>query len=493
MADWCPRMRLQMWRHQAAEWEHRDAKARMRKWQMRTGKTKTSIDEACYWHETGQVDGVIVFGPNNVHLNWARKEIPKHVWEGVQYRSLAWNTSESHKAAWGRWFDSFCRPSGTLDFFTVNFEALNNKRFLKEFLPKFIASHPRYALVIDETHECRGHKSARVKQLRLLRAKARFRRGLSGTIIDNSPLHAWAQYEILLERALGYDAYKEFERHFARVERQVIYVKGRQVEVPVIVGYQNEAELTEAMGQLTSVVLRSECDDMPELIREECRFELTPEQKRLYNDVVIGTIAHLDGGEIIPPKEGAAVKSQLQQITRGWFVGEDGDVVSVVDDDHNPALQALLSQVALTGPKVLVFCRFVEDIRRCMRALRAAGYKPVDYYGATRREDRPKHEDRFMNDPTCGPFVGQPLACGQGLDLSVATDIFWYSHLDGDLIHRKQADERGTQVGGARVFVTDLIADGSGDDKLLSDLSGKDQVQEDISGEGLRLFLETIH
>src|SRR3954469_23581065 len=106
MTDWCSRMRLPMWEHQSREWEHRDAKARMRKWQMRTGKTKTSIDEACYWHETDQIDGVIVFGPNNVHLNWARKEVPKHVWDGVEYRSLAWNTSESHKLAWCRWFDN---------------------------------------------------------------------------------------------------------------------------------------------------------------------------------------------------------------------------------------------------------------------------------------------------------------------------------------------------------------------------------------------------
>lgn len=493
MTDWPDRMRLPMWRHQAKEWEHRDDKARMRKWQMRTGKTKMCIDEACYWYERGEIDGVIIFGPNNVHLNWARKEVPKHVWTGTPYRSLAWNTTESHKASWCQWFDKFCQPTGKLDFLMVNYEALNNKRFLDGFLAKFVKSHPRYALVIDETHECRGHKSARVKQLRKLRAKAKYRRGLSGTIIDNSPLHAWSQYEILLESALGYNTFADFETHFAVKEKKKIFVKGRMLEIPVIVGYTNEGELTAAMAKLTSVVLREECDDLPELMREECRFELGPEQKRVYNELVRGSLARLDGGEVVPPKEGSALKSQLQQITRGWYVDDEGEVVDVVDDDHNPALQALLSQVALAGPKVIVFCRFVEDIKRCMRVLKHEGYSPVHYYGGTKKEDRTKHEDRFMRDPKCGPFVGQPLACGQGLDLSVATDIFWYSHLDGDLIHRKQADERGTQVGGSRVFVTDLIADGTGDDKLLADLVGKDLVQEDISGEGLRRFLEQVH
>jgi hypothetical protein len=128
-----------------------------------------------------------------------------------------------------------------------------------------------------------------------------------------------------------------------------------------------------------------------------------------------------------------------------------------------------------------------------MRALKAAGCLPVDYYGCTSTDDRVRNEERFMTDPRFGPFVGQPLACGQGLDLSAATDIFWYSHLDGDLIHRKQADERATQVGGARVFVTDLIADGTGDEKMLSDLVEKHHVSEDLSGEGLRAFLQSVH
>src|SRR6476619_4875034 len=121
-------MRMPQWEHQRREWEHRDTKARMRRWQMRTGKTKQSIDEMCYWHENGKVDAVLVFGPNNVHLNWARKEIPKHVWDGVQYRTVAWDTTKSRNVGWCQWFEKFCEPKPkTLDVFVVNFEALNNK------------------------------------------------------------------------------------------------------------------------------------------------------------------------------------------------------------------------------------------------------------------------------------------------------------------------------------------------------------------------------
>lgn len=491
--DWCSHFRMPAWEHQLREWEHRDDKARMLRWQMRTGKTKAIIDLACYLYKTGKIDGVIVAGPNNVHLNWARKEVPKHIWSSVRHRSVAWDTAKSRNVAWGKWFDVFCQPAGTLDFFMVNYEAFNQKRFLNEFLNKFTASHKRYLLVVDETHDVRGHNSARSKELRRLRSKAAYRRGLSGTITDNSPLHAWSQYECLKEAALGYLKYADFEDHFAVKELQTLFVKGRKVQVMQITGFKNLDELTAAMAEMTSVVLRSECGDMPDLVREEVRFEMAPEQKRVYNALVSKAIARLDGGEVIPVKEGGALKSQLQQIASGWYVDEDGEVVEVVPDEDNPRLHALLSQLALAGPKTVIFCRYREDIVRVMRAVRKAGFLPVDYYGGTAKKDRAKNEDRFMNDPRFGPLVGQPLACGQGLDFSVAEDIIWYSHLDGDLIKRKQADERATQKGGGRVFITNLIADGSGDDQLLLDLDDKDVLSEEVSGEGLRRFLQLVH
>lgn len=490
--DWCSRFVWPAWEHQLKEWEHRDDKARMLRWQMRTGKTKAMIDLACYLYEAGKIDGVIVAGPNNVHMNWARKEVPKHCWEGVKYRSVAWDTSKSRNVAWGRWFDNFCKPANKLDFFMVNFEAFNQKRFLNDFLKKFTDSHPRYMLIIDETHDVRGPKSARSRELRKLRAKAIVRRGLSGTITDNSPLHAWSQYECLKEAALGFSKYNDFEDNFAVKEMQTLFVKGRRVQVPQITGYKNLDKLTEAMARMTSVVLRTDCGDMPELLIEPVRFELAPEQKRVYNSIVLKAIARLDSGEIVPVKEGGALKSQLQQIASGWYTDEEGNVVEVVKDEDNPRLQALLAQLALAGPKTVVFCRYREDIVRVMRACKSAGYLPVDYYGGTPKKQRPINEDRFMNDARFGPLIGQPLACGQGLDFSIADDIVWYSHLDGDLIKRKQANERATQKGGGRVFVTNLIADGTNDDQLLATMDEKHDLSEEVSGTGLRDYLKLI-
>ncbi len=58
--------------HQLRECEdHADAVARAKAWTMRTGKSKSTIDKACYLHAQGLIDAVLVVAPNGVH--WVAK------------------------------------------------------------------------------------------------------------------------------------------------------------------------------------------------------------------------------------------------------------------------------------------------------------------------------------------------------------------------------------------------------------------------------------
>lgn len=480
------------WAHQEREWARRDDPSRMLKWQMRTGKTKAMVDLACYLFAEGRIDGVLVAAPNNIHVNWIRREIPKHTWEGLRYRSLAWNASQRKVAAWDMLFTKFCTPNKSLDWFSVNFEAFGDVGFRRDHLKRWLDTHPRFLMVTDETHECRGPTSKRSRALRGVRKRAAYARGLSGTIVENSPLHAWAQYELVEPGCLGYADYEAFEAHFAVKETRYVMTKSGKRAVEAVSDYINGEELTAAMARTTSVVLRTDVGELSQLQRETLTFEMTSAQKRVYNTMVLKSLARLDGGELIPVKEGGALKSQLQQIASGWYVDDEGEVVELMREHDNPRLQALRSQLALCGPKTIVWCRFREDIVRVCAMAKGNGMKPLHYYGGTSKDDRPRHEDLFRNDPTYGPLVGQPLACGQGLDFSVASWIVWYSHLDGDLIHRKQADERATSAAGGTIGITDLVAIGSGDQALLDGLEEKDLLADEVSGEGLRRFLQLV-
>lgn len=482
--------------HQMRELEvHGDDVARAMLWQMRSGKSKSCIDLACYLFRRGRIDGVIVAAPNNVHLNWLIRELPFHHWDSVPRMVMAWESQKSRNVGFDRQFRELAQFRG-LSWLAVNHEAFANER-AKGYVSHFVR-HRRFLLVVDEVHEFRRPGSKRFRALKAVSKRASVRRILTGTSTDDSPLHAYSEFELLADGALGSSTYEDFKLEYA-VEEDIWvpggFSKGGVKKAPrkqrAVVGYRNQERLRERIAAWSSLVLRSECDDMPDLIQAPVYFELHPEQRRLHNDLVRGTLARLDGGELIEPAEGGILVIRLQQIASGFVVDADGNVHDVVPPEENPRLQVLLGQVALIGPKCVVWCRFREDIVRVKAALRTAGFDAVDYYGGTRPKDRLSHERRFREDPECGPLVGQPQAGGQGLDFSAASDIIWYSHIQ-DRIRRSQADERATKVGGRKIGVADLIAHGSNDERMLATLREKGVRSDFLTGQGLRDYLQLV-
>jgi len=128
---------------------------------------------------------------------------------------------------------------------------------------------------------------------------------------------------------------------------------------------------------------------------------------------------------------------------------------------------------------------------RVHRFLNKKGIKAVHYYGGTTKKERVRHEESFRDPEGATVLVGQFQAGGQGLDFSAAGDIFWYSHTS-DLLRRRQADERATKIGGRKIGLTDIVAAGSNDEKMLADLAQREVTADFLTGTGLRRYLELI-
>lgn len=479
------------WSHQLREFSlYRDEPARALHWQMRTGKTKAMIDLACYLYDQGRIDGVLVLAPNNVHANWPRKQLGRHTWATVPYTAVTWDSQKANDVRYDMAFGEMLKSKG-LAWFCVNVQALGLKR-PKEYIRAFMKRR-RFMLIVDETHDWRRPGSKRSQYTRRhVAPKAVVRRNLSGTMIDNSPFHAYSQYEILSKGALGFTDYKAFEQHFGLWEEETIYQGGRPRTIPKLKEYRNLEELRERMAAWTSYVYRDEVDDMPELVLAREEFGLTGQQKRVYNELARKGLVKLDTGEYLGEAEGGVLITRLQQVASGWVVDEDGEVHDLIPPEENPRLNRLVDEIVLADGKVIVFCRFREDIVRVLARLRAAGIKCVDYYGGTKRADRARNEDAFQNDPTVRVLVANASACGQGLDFSAGSYIVWYSHTHGDLIGRRQADERCTQVGGRKIGVVDLVAAGTVDEKILDDQDFKVETTDYLTGDGLRRYLELV-
>jgi SNF2 family DNA or RNA helicase len=490
MTDWGLEIIHPNWAHQQREFDlHRDDPARALHWQMRTGKTKAMVDLACYLHRQGRIDGVLILAPNNVHANWTRREIPSHHWL-IPHSAMAWNTAMAKMASYDQEFRALLDCEG-LAWYAVNAEATvleSQKPYLAAFMKR-----RRFMLIVDETHEWRRPGSKRSRAVRLkIAKKAVVRRNLSGTMVDNNPMHAWAQYEILQPGALGTATFKEFERRYGVWETDDIYIGGRPRSIPKLVDFQRMDELRERMAAWTSYVYRDECDDMPAIVPGSVEFELTAEQKRVYNDLVRGVLLSLETGEELDVDPDTGVIAKQQMIRSGFIRDLDGQVHWLVEPRSNPAFTALLELVRATDGKVLVWCRLRAEIEALLRFLKTEGITALDYYGGTKAASRVRNEERFRSDPKVKVMVAQPKACGQGLDFSAGSHIVWFSHIHGDLIGRRQADERCTKMGGRKIAVTDLVGQGTVDSKILEDQKAKEARTDFLTGEGLREFLRIV-
>lgn len=460
------RMKYSPYPHQEKEFlAYRDAKARALLWQPRTGKTKECIDIACYLFETGKIDAVFVLAPNLVHYNWNERELPAHCWDGIEFKKFLW-VSKNSKNLEGY---NEALKSNTPIWFSMNSEALRLERALKAI--KMLIAKKRTLLIVDESHNYRTPGSKRTKRLRGLKKYFPYRRILTGTSIENSPLAAFSQFEILEDEALDCRTYHEFKELYAEFSPRN-YGRGIRLE---IVGYKNLDLLAEKISKWSSIVGREGMPPFVSCIRD---FEMTKEQLKQYQEFENNLMISIKNEEISTTSLAVKVL-KLQQIASGFIINEDGSALNIVEDDKNPRLLALFEELETLNGKNIIWCKFKEDIAKIRRQLIKREIKFVEYHGSVNSKARNQAIDAFNNDPECLIFLGQPDAGGTGLTLSIAENVIWYSHTY-DAIIRAQASERATRLGGHSVTLIDICAFNSIDQKILNALKNKVNIVNSI-------------
>lgn len=487
------------YRHQLREFEiSAELPGRALIWQMRTGKSKLTVDTACHLWSVGLIDAVLVFAPNGVHENWVRRELRIHLWETVRHTALAWSTAVAGKKAFNRvpasergdWLatnaefwaraEEMLKDKSRLAWFAFNAESMTRKDVRN--LVARVFRRRRVLIVFDESHDYRQPGSKRTKMARSLAYKAPFRRILSGTPVLNSPLHAFSQYELVQREALGHGTFEEFKGRHARYE---LVANRHGQKFPQLAEYVNMEELRDRMARWSSVVLRGDCADLPDLVQTVRRIELTDEQQRLYRELHSQFEVEV-AGERVSVGENTNKLMKLQQVVNGFLIDEFKRITSLAD---NPRMDALIDEVYLTPGKFIVWCAFKEDMRRVTEALTARGYKVLGYHGGTSPEDKRRAREAFEpgaeND--VDGLVGHPRSGGSGLDLSSAGKIIWYSGTP-DAIVVNQADERATKMGGDNVPVVSLRAPGI-DDYWAELVQDRRELSDLVAGEGMKEVL----
>jgi len=465
---------------------------------MRTGKSKAVIDKACFQYQKRNIRAGIILAPNGVHINWILNEIPRWTWPEVgEVKAFAWEMPKRGNFEHINGFQELIDYDG-MKWLAVNIESIRFPETIAAIRYFLTSCNHEFLLAISELHHFGYAASKRTKLAQRLSMRARFITGETGTPLLSSPLRAYAMFKILMRGQPlrpDLDTYEKFVQHFAVIENveeaKTKFGRARRRAHKKITGYKNLDELRDLIAPHASVVLRSEVPDMPDLLPIERPIVMSEKQRKAYLEMVSRHLVDLDAG-LVTAKDAGPRMMKLQQILNGYIIDTATDEVITIDDEA-PIYQALVDEVDGTLPgKTLVWCRYHEDVDRCMAALKRAGHKCLQFDGRVPNSKREGIRIAFNTDPRYTVLVGHPGAGGEGRDFSAADCIVFFSSTP-NAIHFEQGKERGSLKGKkTSVAVVRLRTYGTVDDRNWAICDGKVSLADSISGQGLRdLLLRT--
>jgi len=446
--------------------------------EMGTGKTKVLIDNLAMLYDKGKVNGALIIAPKGVVGTWYNNEIPTHLPDHIDYKSVLWKAAITKKQK--EQLDSLFETGEDLQILIMNVEAFSTTKGM-DFAYKFLASH-RSLMAIDESTTIKTPTAKRTKNIIKLAASAGYRRIMTGSPVTKNPLDLYTQCDFLSPWLLDFTSYYAFRNRYA--EMKTLHMHGRQIQV--VNGFKNLGELSDKLKGFSYRVLKEDCLDLPDKIFIKRQIALTPDQRKLYEQMKKEAMAVLKG------KQSTTVNTltqlmRLQQITCGHFTADDGATQPIA----NNRITELMNVLDETEGKAIIWAHYQYDITEIIKAV-VKEYGPgsiVDYYGLTPQEDRQPNIKRFQDDPKCRFMVGTPSTGGYGITLTAANTVIYYSN-GYDLEKRLQSEDRAHRIGQKKsVTYVDIMADETVDEKIVQALRKKINIASEVLGEELRSWI----
>ena len=443
--------------------------------EMGTGKTKVLIDNLAMLYDKGRVDGALIIAPKGVVGTWYNQELPNHLPEHIENVTVLWQANINKKQQ--DKLDQLFKTGHELHIIVMNVEAFSTDKG-RLFAAKFLRSH-KSMIAIDESTTIKNPKAKRTKNILSLGDICKYRRIMTGSPVTRNPLDLYSQCEFLNPNLLQFTSYYAFRNRYA--EMKTIHVHGRSVDV--VHKFQNLKELSETLKPFSYRVLKQDCLDLPEKVYIKREINLSPEQKKLYEQMKKQAFATLNGKQVTS----VTVLTQLmrlQQITCGHFTADDGSIQPI----RNNRLAELLDVLEEIEGKVIIWGHYQEDVKNIVNIL-TDKYGPgsvVSYYGLTPQEERQKNIKKFQANNGVRFLVGTPQTGGYGITLTEANTVIYYSN-GYDLEKRMQSEDRAHRIGQKKtVTYVDIIAQDTVDEKIVKSLRKKINIASEVMGEELK-------
>lgn len=463
----------------------------------RTGKSKIWVDYVSVLALQRKIDKVVIVCPARVMDVWVQ--------QFHQHCPLIFNITVWDAKARKQGPPPPARKSYDLNIVIVNYDAFGTPgkrlksgrrskasgRFkVRKLLRTWMHStDSKTAMILDESHRIASPSGSAANMIVSMQADADYRVLATGTPVTKAKKahDLYMQYKFRAPERFGdLPTADEFKNAFGRWIHDNGY--------PQWTGPKNQQILQKRIHTTGIVVRRADCFDLPPQQVDVKRIPLT-QSAQVYDDMATKMVAEImynrkqkalaeSRGEPTKHIVEATIKLvqglRLRQITGGVATTDEGKLIRVGREKLD-ALKDILEAHAEHEEKLVISAQFRADIAGCARMARRDFKLPTyELKGGVSREQATRDIRDFERHDGAAVFVVQPQSGSEGIDLSSASHLVWYS-LTPSWVKYTQMTDR-IALSKTSTTITYLLGENTVDEVLY------DTLQQD--GEVSRALLE---
>lgn len=379
-----------------------------------TGKTLSALWAADYLMKLGEVQRAVIVSPLSTL---------ERVWGDEIFNHFPHRTFEVLHASANKRRELLNKKA---DFYIINHDGL-------QIIVDQLMQRPDINLLIGD--EFAVYRNARTTRYEILKAYTDKMNGsllvwgMTATPTPNEPSDAWAQCRIIEPSRVP--------KYYKRFKESVM----QQVSTYTWVPRDNATDTVKAAMQPAIRFTRDECLDLPPTIYQNHSVELTPDQRKVYNQMAEKLYIQVGEGEVTAMNE--AIKlNKLVQIACGAVYNNDGGTIHF---ESGPRLRLLVELIEQAGEKVIVFAPLIGVLHK-LREEVGKHWSCACIEGSVSKDARSKIFSDFQKKPDPHVLIAHPRTMSHGLTLTEATTIIWYAPYSSAEIY-EQANGRIAREG----------------------------------------------
>jgi SNF2 family DNA or RNA helicase len=419
--------------------------------EMGTGKTRAALHAINWMIKEGDIKSALIVAPLSTL---------SQVWDMEIYRYFNNLTAVVLHGERAKREHFLKQPN---DIYIINHDGI------KVIEDSLIAKKEIDCVVIDELAVFRNASADRWAALNRVIQGRGYVWGMTGSPTPNEPPDAWAQAKLITPARVPKYA-KAFKRKTMRQVSTFKWVPLREANDVVYEALQPAVRYK-----------RDDCVELPAVSFQTRTVNLSPEQARVYKELMNKLRLMFKQGEVTVANEGVLF-SKLMQIAAGWVYTKDHKTVTF---DSSPRTEQLLEIIEEASGKVIVFADFTHAAKGLQELVAKAGIDSMLVTGDTNKSARDAIFGDFQTKDSPRVIVAHPRCMSHGLTLTSANTIVWFTPTTS-LETYEQANARITRPGQTRKQLVIHLTGSPIETKLYKRLQQKKSLQ----GALLELFEE---